>query len=77
MKTESKDITKYAICSIKWKNSGEIEDGCIFKLSLDLDEQDEEAKFIADCKVDKDLHDRAKSVALLVKVIRNQKNNIR
>lgn len=35
--------------------------------------KDEEDQFIADCKVDKDLHDRAKSVALLVKIIRNKK----
>lgn len=45
MKTESEDTIKYALCSIKWKDSGEIEDGCIFKLSLDLDEQDEDRIF--------------------------------
>lgn len=45
MKIDYLDTAKYAICSIEWKDSGEIEDGYIFKLSLDLDEQDDDRIF--------------------------------
>lgn len=49
MKTELKDTAKYAICSIRWKETGEIGDGYVFKLSLDLIE-DEDEKIFYYCK---------------------------
>lgn len=44
MKTESEDITKYAICSIRWREDGVIGDGYVFKLSLDLENEKEDER---------------------------------
>ena len=49
MKTESEDITKYAICSIRWKDDGVIEDGYVFKLSLDLENEEEDERVFYYC----------------------------
>lgn len=52
MKTELKDTAKYAVCSIRWKEDNVIGDGYVFKLSLDLDEQDKRIFYYCEDPID-------------------------
>ena len=55
MSNALKDTARYAICSIRWKETGEIGDGYVFKLSLDLESEEEDERVFYYCKSPRDL----------------------